>query len=171
MVSGLAYNRSATSPLAMRQLASSLTPYLYPGDVVLLTGDLGAGKTQFVQGIAEGLHIDEQVMSPTFNILLTYPDGDIPLYHFDLYRLDAVEELEDIGFYETIESDGVSFVEWGDKFPGIVVNGYLRINIAVEDSGSRRVSALAFGLRARNLLTVWANDSKSCLMKGTGGIL
>ena len=75
--------------------------YLQAGDVIVLSGDLGAGKTQFVQGVAAGLGVRDQVTSPTFNILLTYPAGSLPLYHFDLYRLEEADELEDIGYYET----------------------------------------------------------------------
>ena len=109
--------RKTTSPEATKQLASTLAPYLRAGDVVVLEGDLGAGKTQFVQGVAAGLGIRDQVTSPTFNILLSYPEGSLPLYHFDLYRLEHPDELEDIGYFETIDGDGASFVEWGEKFP------------------------------------------------------
>ena len=75
MANGLTYTRKTTSPEATKQLASTLAPYLRAGDVVVLEGDLGAGKTQFVQGVAAGLGIRDQVTSPTFNILLSYPEG------------------------------------------------------------------------------------------------
>lgn len=80
--------RKTTSSEATKQLAATLAPYLQAGDVIVLSGDLGAGKTQFVQGVAAGLGVRDQVTSPTFNILLTYPAGSLPLYHFDLYRLE-----------------------------------------------------------------------------------
>ena len=147
--------RKTTSSEATKQLAATLAPYLQAGDVIVLSGDLGAGKTQFVQGVAVGLGVRDQVTSPTFNILLTYPAGSLPLYHFDLYRLEEADELEDIGYYETIDGDGASFVEWGEKFP--------------DDEGNRSVRTHAYGDRARRLLFVWAKDSKSRLMKCAGG--
>ena len=98
--------RKTTSSEATKQLAATLAPYLQAGDVIVLSGDLGAGKTQFVQGVAAGLGVRDQVTSPTFNILLTYPAGSLPLYHFDLYRLEEADELEDIGYYETIDGAG-----------------------------------------------------------------
>ena len=114
-----------------KQLASCLAQYVKPGDVILLKGDLGAGKTQFSQGLAEGLGIMDAVISPTFNILLEYHTGRVPLYHFDLYRLNDEEELEDIAFYETLESGGVSVIEWWDKFPDCMPEEYLSVEISV----------------------------------------
>ena len=167
MANGLTYARKTASTEATKQLAETLAPYLHPGDVVVLSGDLGAGKTQFVQGVAAGLGISAQVTSPTFNILLEYYQGRIPLYHFDLYRLDDQDELEDTGYYDTIDADGVSFIEWGEKFPGALPYVYLEIRILVAEDGGRRVFAHALGNRARQLLTVWANDSKARLSKTT----
>ncbi|WP_232050924.1 tRNA (adenosine(37)-N6)-threonylcarbamoyltransferase complex ATPase subunit type 1 TsaE [Arabiibacter massiliensis] len=169
MGTGLTYLRKTTSPEATKQLASTLAPYLRAGDVIVLSGDLGAGKTQFVQGVAAGLGVRAPVTSPTFNILLSYPEGTLPLHHFDLYRLDDIDELEDIGFYETLDADGASFVEWGEKFPDALPYGYLDVVVTVDAEGNRVVRVHAFGDRARRLLTVWANDSKSRLMKCAGG--
>ena len=106
-----------------KQVGTALGNLLQAGDVVLLSGDLGAGKTQFVQGVARALGVAEgEVTSPTFNILLTYggsaADGTpITLNHFDLYRLDKPEQLVDIDFAGVLESGGVCFIEWADKFP------------------------------------------------------
>ncbi len=96
-------------------LGARLAKLLAPGDVICLAGDLGTGKTVLVQGIAAGLGIDEAVTSPTFTVLNVY-EGVIPLYHFDLYRLDKPAELEDVGFYDYIGGGGVTVVEWPDKF-------------------------------------------------------
>ena len=83
--------------------------------MVVLSGDLGAGKTQLTKGLAAGLGVVEPVTSPTFNILLVH-EGRIPLYHFDLYRLEFAEQLDDLDYWGTLEADGVSVVEWGDRF-------------------------------------------------------
>lgn len=165
MANGLTYVRQTTSTEATKQLATTLAPYLRAGDVIVLNGDLGAGKTQFVQGVAAGLGIGGPVTSPTFNILLSYMDGKLPLFHFDLYRLDACDQLEDIGYYETVDGPGATFIEWGDKFPDALPYGYLQIDITVNENGIRIVQAHSFGERARNLLFVWAKDSKSRLVQ------
>ena len=139
-----------------------------PGQIVCLSGDLGVGKTVFTQGFAAGLGIEGPVNSPTFTILQQYEDGRLPLYHFDLYRLEDPDELEDIGYFETIDGDGASFVEWGEKFPSALPYGYLEIAVTVDADGNRTVRAQSFGDRARQLLFVWAKDSKSRLMKAAG---
>lgn len=84
---------------------------LKANDVVLLDGDLGAGKTQFTKGVAKFLGVKNEIISPTFNILLQYQGGSLALNHFDLYRLNNQLELDDIGFYETLESGGISIIE------------------------------------------------------------
>lgn len=173
MTNGLTYIRKTNTPEATKQLASTLAPYLRPGDVILLEGDLGAGKTQFVQGVAAALGTHAQVTSPTFNILLQYVDGKLPINHFDLYRLDGADQLEGVGYFEAIDGDddGVTFVEWGGKFPNDLPCDYLELFITVDSEGERRVRAHAYGVRARELLFVWAKDSKSRLMKMSGGSL
>lgn len=89
---------------------------LVAGDVLVLTGDLGAGKTQLTKGIAAALGCDSDVTSPTFTIEMVYEGGRLPLYHFDLYRLDDPDQLEDIGLYDVLGGDGVCVIEWGEQF-------------------------------------------------------
>lgn len=89
---------------------------LVAGDVLVLTGDLGAGKTQLTKGIAAALGCDGDVTSPTFTIEMVYEGGRLPLYHFDLYRLDDLDQLEDIGLYDVLGADGVCVIEWGEQF-------------------------------------------------------
>ena len=167
MANGLTYQRTTSTPEATKQLASTLAPYLHPGDVVVLDGDLGAGKTQFVQGVAAALGVCSPVTSPTFNILLEYGEGRIPVRHYDLYRLDDRFQLEDIDYYSDIDGDGdgVAFVEWAEKFPEDMPYDYLELTVTVESDESRRIVAHSYGSRARQLLCVWANDSKARLGK------
>ncbi len=167
MGSGLCYTRITNSPDGTKQLAATLAPYVHAGDVVVLDGDLGAGKTQFVQGFAQAFGVLEQIVSPTFNLMLAY-QGHLPLYHFDLYRLEEAAQLEDIGFYETIDADGVTFIEWGSRFADAMPYSYLRVTLSASEEGKRQVSVRSVGDRARQLLCVWANDSKSRLMKCGG---
>ena len=108
-------NYSSASPEATRRFARKLSERLQAGDVVLLQGNLGAGKTEFVKGMAEGFGVTEPVTSPTFALLNIY-QGRLPLYHFDLYRLNRPEELFEIGFDEFVGGDGVALVEWPDLF-------------------------------------------------------
>lgn len=109
------------------------------GDVICLTGDLGAGKTVFVQGIADGLGVSEPVTSPTFNILNVY-EAKFPVYHFDLYRLEHPGELDNIGFYEYASGDdGLAIIEWPDKFPEELPDEYLWIDIKKGNSADERL--------------------------------
>lgn len=165
MANGLTFKRTLNTEEDMRQLAATLAPRLREGDVIILEGDLGAGKTHFVQGVAAALGITEDVVSPTFNILLVYKSGSLPLYHFDLYRLEDRDELEDIGFYDVLDSDGATFIEWGDKFPGILPYGYLEIEFRTNDDESRTVIAHSYGERARQLLFLWGKDPEARLKK------
>lgn len=126
-----------------------------PGDVVALSGGLGAGKTALVQGVAEGLGVTGHVPSPTFNILLVHP-GETCLYHFDLYRLDRAEELVDIDFYETLESDGVTAIEWADRFPGELPADRLDVVIDVVDESRRALHVCGTGPRSARLALEWA---------------
>lgn len=89
---------------------------LVPGDVLILTGDLGAGKTQLTKGIADALGVEDDVTSPTFTIEMVYEGKDMPLYHFDLYRLDDPDQLEDTGLFDVLGGDGVCVIEWGEQF-------------------------------------------------------
>lgn len=101
----------------LKNFAIDFSSKLKSGNVICLKGSLGAGKTTFIKYICEAFKINESVASPTFNILLKYSnDKNININHFDLYRLNSKNELEDINFYEEIESDSISFIEWAEKF-------------------------------------------------------
>lgn len=107
---------------------------LKPGAVVCLVGDLGAGKTVFTQGIAEGLGIDEPVCSPTFTLIQEYRDGRIPLYHFDVYRIDGPWDMDDLGYEEYFYGDGVCLVEWGNLIEELLPENTIYINIERDNS-------------------------------------
>ena len=102
---------------------------LAAGDVLVLTGDLGAGKTQLTKGMAAGLGITDDVTSPTFTIEMVYEGGRLPLYHFDLYRLDDPDQLEDTGLYDVLGADGVCSIEWGEQFADEI--GEARVDVFV----------------------------------------
>ena len=100
-----------------------------PGDVYTLIGDLGVGKTVFTQGLAEGLGITEPVNSPTFTILQIYEEGRLPFYHFDVYRIGDISEMDEIGYEDCFYGDGVSLIEWADLIEEILPEKYRRITI------------------------------------------
>lgn len=133
-----------------------LADVLEPGDVVALSGDLGAGKTHLVKGVAACLGVSEPVTSPTFNILLVHA-GRLTLYHFDLYRLEHADQLEDIDFWGTLEAGGVSFIEWGDRFPEALPDDHLQVVIHREDESGRRLEVTSTGPRSDALAAAWAS--------------
>lgn len=102
---------------------------LHEGDVLVLTGDLGAGKTQLTKGIAAGMGVTADVTSPTFTIEMVYHGREMDLDHFDLYRLDRPEQLEDTGLFDVLGVDGVCVIEWGEQFAGEI--GDARVDVFV----------------------------------------
>ncbi|MCL2540541.1 MAG: tRNA (adenosine(37)-N6)-threonylcarbamoyltransferase complex ATPase subunit type 1 TsaE [Firmicutes bacterium] len=130
-------NSPQETETAGAELAKSLTG----GNVVALSGELGAGKTQFVKGIAKGLGISKTVTSPTFTIMNIYDSDDILLYHFDLYRLNSFDEAQEAGLVEYIGApEAVSVVEWYNQVPGVVDNNAVRIHITKLDDNRREIT-------------------------------
>ena len=103
------------SPEETFRVGKELGEKAYAGQVFTLTGDLGVGKTVFTQGLAKGLGIEEPVNSPTFTIIQEYDGGRLPFYHFDVYRIGDVEEMEEVGFDDYVMGEGVSLIEWADR--------------------------------------------------------
>ena len=121
------------SPMDTAAIGDKIGRHLSGGMVICLYGDLGAGKTLFVQNLAKGLDIEEEVTSPTFNLMNVY-EGRMPLYHFDLYRLEQEYELEDIGFYDYVEDpEGIVVIEWADKFGDCLPDDFLLLTIERTD--------------------------------------
>ena len=100
-----------------------------PGQVYTLIGDLGVGKTVLTQGIAKGLGIEEPICSPTFTIVQEYHTGRMPFYHFDVYRIGCVEEMDEIGFEDYVHGDGLTMIEWANLIEEILPEQYHRITI------------------------------------------
>lgn len=143
-----------TSFAATVSAGRALAPLLRAGDVLLLTGDLGAGKTALAKGVAEGLDVAEPVTSPTFNILLAHK-GRLAFNHFDLYRLESSDQLEDIDFWGTVESGGVSLVEWGDRFSEVREGDFLTVSISILDDNERLFELGLVGTRSSTLARAW----------------
>ncbi len=101
-----------------------------PGQVYALNGDLGVGKTVFTQGVAEGLGIEGAVSSPTFTILQIYEEGRLPFYHFDVYRIGCVEEMDEIGYDEYFYGDGICLIEWAELIEDILPDHCRKITIS-----------------------------------------
>lgn len=137
------------------EIGRALGALASPGDVIALTGGLGAGKTALTQGIAHGLGIVEHIPSPTFNLLLVHP-GLRTLYHFDLYRLERPEQLEDIDFWGTLESDGVSVIEWADRFPASLPEERLDVVLEVTGPTGRSITLLPHGEHFERLVEATA---------------
>ena len=117
------------SPEETFQLGEELGRKAVPGQVFTLTGDLGVGKTVFTQGLAKGLGIEEPVNSPTFTIVHVYEEGRLPFYHFDVYRIGDVEEMEEVGFDDYVMGEGVSLIEWADLIEEILPEKRTEIRI------------------------------------------
>ena len=128
--------RSA-NPEETRAIGESVASLLQPGDGVALTGELGAGKTTFVQGAARGLGYRGQVASPTFTLVREYP-GRLTVYHADVYRLERVQDVIDLGFEEMAGPGGVLFVEWGDAVEGLLPPDHLSVELTVPGDDERR---------------------------------
>ena len=120
------------------ELAGTVGELLRAGDVVSLVGDLGAGKTVFARGVARALGVTEPVVSPSFTIVREY-DGRTPLVHVDVYRIDTVQELHDLGFEELVRDDAVTLVEWGDMIDGLLPVDRLDVRLAPGDTDDERV--------------------------------
>ena len=111
------------------ELGKKIGEQALPGQVYTLNGDLGVGKTVFTQGVAEGLQITEPVNSPTFTIVQVYDEGRLPFYHFDVYRIGDVEEMEEIGYQDYFYGDGLCIIEWAELIEEIIPENAKKITI------------------------------------------
>lgn len=133
------------TPAETEAVGETLAAALGPGAVVAFTGDLGAGKTAFVRGLARGLGIDERVTSPTFTIVNEYEGGRLPLFHFDMYRLSSSDELFDIGWEDYLARGGVCAVEWSENVDDALEGAVIRVDIRRGESDGERIITVTQG--------------------------
>ncbi len=134
------------------QLGEKLAKRLRKGDIVCLQGELGAGKTTFIKGVAKGLKIaPEKVNSPTFVLMNAY-HGRLPLYHFDLYRLETTGEIGAIGYEEFLYGDGVSVIEWAERLGALTPKEYLRVELKHKGENERSIKVSAVGKKYHEYL-------------------
>jgi tRNA threonylcarbamoyladenosine biosynthesis protein TsaE len=129
----------SNSPAETEAIAAQLAPSLEPGTVLGLEGDLGAGKTQFVRGLARGLGSDERVHSPTFSLLHSYSRGRLPLFHLDLYRLETDEQIMGAGLEEYFRPEGVAVIEWMDRWKGGKPEKFYRVQFEIISEHQRKI--------------------------------
>jgi len=130
---------------ATRELGAALAPCLQPHDVVVLTGELGAGKTTLVQGIARGLGATEHVASPTFTLVREYTSGRVPVAHVDLYRLEREQDVLDLALDELEDGERLLLVEWGDPVADLIADERLRIELTADADDARRIAVSTVG--------------------------
>ena len=136
-----------------QKLGQSIGKWIQQPLVIALTGDLGSGKTAFVQGLAEGLEVPGQyyITSPTFTLINEYP-GRLPLFHIDLYRLDDSSDLQDIGLDELLYDQAVFAIEWAEKMSGDLPAGHLAMTFEITADDYRKISLIAYGHSPADLL-------------------
>jgi tRNA threonylcarbamoyladenosine biosynthesis protein TsaE len=141
-----------------QQLGQKIGSLVNTGTVLALTGDLGSGKTAFVQGLARGLDVPDNyyITSPSFTLINEYP-GRCKLFHVDLYRMGNIDDFEDIGIYEILEKNGVAAIEWADKLPEALLSEYVAIQFEISNENSRKICINAYGLEEINLLRKLTN--------------
>jgi tRNA threonylcarbamoyladenosine biosynthesis protein TsaE len=132
---------ATTSVEATRDLGTALAGLCGPGDLLVLAGEMGAGKTALTQGLARGLGVPDQVTSPTFT-LLRHHEGRLPLHHVDVYRLGRLHEVQDLGLPELLDGPGVTVIEWGDMVAEMLPTDYLEVRVSYGDGDDDRLLEL-----------------------------
>jgi tRNA threonylcarbamoyladenosine biosynthesis protein TsaE len=135
------------------QVGKKIGQWLRPGEVVALMGELGAGKTQFIKGLAQGVGVKKSayVSSPSFTLINEYK-GEIPFYHIDLYRLEEEKEAEELGLEEYFHGEGITAIEWADRIPSLLPGELLRVQIHYTGEQTRSIELVAKGKRYEELI-------------------
>lgn len=146
------------SPEETQVLGQKIGELLKAGIVLTLTGDLGSGKTCFVQGLAIGLGVpsDYYITSPTYTLINEYP-GRYPLFHVDLYRIEDLLDLDDIGLYEILHGDGVVAIEWAERLGKDLPSEHVNIDFEILDHESRKIGITAYGFEGVNMIKMLEN--------------
>jgi tRNA threonylcarbamoyladenosine biosynthesis protein TsaE len=131
--------RIAANAEATRHMAAEFVPDLKAGNVIALVGDLGAGKTEFVKGLAAGLGSPAVVTSPTFTLIHEYRGGRLPLYHMDFYRLSSEDELDEIGFDDYLSQPGICAVEWANRFRERIPDAAIWVTLSITENSERLI--------------------------------
>jgi len=134
------------SPEETKNLGKEISKIIKPGDLLAFYGELGAGKTCFIQGISLGLEVKDYVTSPSFTIINEY-QGKIPIYHFDLFRFDNAEEILELGYEEYFYGEGLIVIEWAEKIERFLPKEHLKIDIKFKDCYERTISFISQGDR------------------------
>ena len=148
------------SPSETIRIGKQIGRLLQRGDVVALMGELGAGKTQFIKGLAQGVGVGKSayVSSPSFTLINEYK-GEIPFYHIDLYRLEEEKEAEGLGLEEYFHGEGITAVEWADRIPSLLPGELLRVNIHYTGKQTRSIELVAKGERYEELINTMSSKS------------
>lgn len=144
------YKYTSRSEQDTMELAENIESEKFPGMIICLDGELGSGKTVFVKGFAKSLGIEDNITSPTFNIVKEYQVGELPLYHMDVYRLE--DQDEDIGFADYFSSDAISIVEWSDLIADSLPDERLDIKFKIIDENTRVLVLIPHGQKYEDLV-------------------
>ena len=160
---------TAVMPQDTRSIGAAIAPLLRPRDALVLTGELGAGKTTFVQGLARGLEVEQPVASPTFTLIREYT-GRLTVAHVDVYRLDRVQEVVDLALDEVADGDAVIVVEWGDAIDELLADERLRIELTTADpTGGDETRRIAVRGRGAGWVERWEALERALAPWGAAG--
>ncbi len=152
-----------TSALQTQKVAASLAALVQAGDLLVLGGDLGAGKTAFTQGFGRALGVTTPITSPTFTLANRYEGDALTVNHLDVYRLSHIDEVRDLGLHELVDGRSVTLVEWGDAIVGALPGGYLEVRLSLGVGPDDRL------LEFRIIGVDWADREEGLLGLGAGG--